>query len=172
MSSFTSLSQFKRGKDVEAFLDRYYRAKGYRIRRTTAHEERVLCLGDREFSKAGETFFVEYKSGIQTHYTRNIFLETISVDDPAQFREGWVYTCQARFIVYATILDGCLLIFIPSTLRERMPMLKAMFPEISTSHHQNRGYNTHGLVVPFDWAKENLADKVVTLTSVVEMPYA
>lgn len=165
MTSITRLSQFKRGKDVEAFLDGYFRARGYRVRQTTAREERVLCLGDREITKNGQTFFMEYKSGIQTHYTRNIFLETISVDDPAHFRQGWIYTCRADAIVYATLLDGCLLIFDPTWLRERMPILKAMFPEIATSHRQNKGYNTHGLLVPFGWAKDNLASKVIQLPS-------
>lgn len=172
MNRFTDLSQFKRGKDVEAWLDRYYESKGYKIRQTTRHEERGLCLGDRQFTYGERTIFIEYKSGIQTFYTGNLFLETISVDDPVQFRQGWIYTCRADYIVYATLLNGCLLVFEPPTLRSRVEELKRLFPERPTSNGQNDGYNTHGLLVPFEWARDHLAVTVVDLSGELELSHA
>jgi len=166
ITKFTELPQFIRGKSVEAFLDDFFRQKGFQIRQTTREEERVLCLGDRQFFRNGKSFFVEYKSGIQTHYTGNIFLETISVDDPNHFKIGWVYTCKADYIIYATVLDDCLLMFIPDQLRKKMERLKLVFREAATNNHQNIGYNTHGLIVPFEWAKQNLADRIIELESI------
>lgn len=163
MSNFTQLTQYKNGKDVEAFLDGYFRQRGYQIRQTTDHEERVLCLGDRQFTWKDTSLFIEYKSGIQTFYTGNIFIETISVDDPNNYKLGWVYTCKADILIYATILNNCLLLFRPDGLRQIIDKLKLRYKEVSTSHNQNNGYNTYGLIIPFKWARENLAHKVISL---------
>src|SRR5574341_1512714 len=111
MMALIDTQQFKTGKQVEAFLDDYYRKMGYVIRQTTQHEEQALCLGDRQFSINGSNFFVEYKSGIQTFYTKNIFLETISVDTAEPQKPGWVYTCLADYILYACVLNFKILIF-------------------------------------------------------------
>jgi hypothetical protein len=162
-NEFEKLPQFVQGKNVEAYLDEIFRRKGFQIRQTTQEEERKLCLGDRQFSKNGCTFFVEYKSGLQTHYTHNVFIETISVDDPDHFRSGWLFTCMAKYIIYATILDGCLLVFRPSDLRNSIDIFRSRFKEVPTSNHQNKGYNTHGFLVPFDWAKKNLVYQVIQL---------
>lgn len=154
---FSESSQFKRGMAVEAFLDNYF-GDEFDIVRTTKHQERVLCLGDRIFKKGAETFFVEYKSGIQTHFTGNVFFETISVDNPC--KPGWVYTCQADWLLYAALLDRMILIFKPDLLRKRIAELKTRFPEKPTSNGQNRGYDTHGVVIPLGYAK-TLACKII-----------
>jgi hypothetical protein len=146
---------------VEAFLDDYFEARGFTIEKTTPHQERVLCLGDRIFSKDGTTWFVEYKSGIQTFYTGNIFLETISVDTAG--KPGWVYTSRADYILYAALLNGVILVFWPDELRAQMDSLKLKFREVATSKNQNDGYNTHGLIVPLDYAKKHLAREVIDL---------
>lgn len=158
-NSFTSSPQFKSGMKVEDFLDQYFGSQ-FEIKRTTAHQERVLCLGDRIYKDGEKSFFVEYKSGIQTHYTGNVFLETISVDNPC--KSGWVYTCQADFVLYATLLDGMILIFKPDNLRKRIAELKAKFPEKPTSKGQNKNYNTHGVIIPLSYAK-NIAAKIIHL---------
>lgn len=108
----TDTIQFANGKQVEAYLDRFFWAQGFVIKPTTSYEERRLCLGDRRFTAPdGKPFYVEYKSGIQTYYTGNIFLETISVD--TQRKLGWVYTCQADYIYYAALLNRKILVFRP-----------------------------------------------------------
>lgn len=157
----TNKPQFERGKRVEAFLDEYFRWQGWRIEPTTPHEERALCLGDRRFWKGHYAYLVEYKSGIQTGATGNIFLETISVD--TEQKPGWVYTCQSDFIFYACLLNHKILVFRPQALRTMIERLKQQFRQVSTCHNQNDGYNTHGVLVPLDYAEKYLAEKVIEL---------
>ena len=151
--------QFHRGKAVEAFLDEFFRNDGWQIEPTTSYEERVLCLGDRHFARDGFRCLVEYKSGLQTAHTGNVFLETISVD--TAHKPGWVYTCRADFIFYAALLNGKILIFRPNRLRAQIDALRRQFREVATCHHQNDGYQTHGLVIPLAFAEEHLASKVL-----------
>lgn len=159
MGKLTDTPQYSNGMMVEDFLDRFFRHRGWHIERVTPHEERKLHLGDRKFSKNNETYFVEYKSGIQTYYTGNIFLETISVD--SNDTPGWVYTCQANYIFYATLLNHKILVFLPDKLRAEIEELKTKFRVVKTSKGQNEGYNTHGVLVPLDYAETNLAEKVI-----------
>src|SRR5688572_15613823 len=122
MNKFEQTTQFYQGKAVEAFLDEFFTARGWRIEQTTPHEERVLCLGDRHFYSDQQHLHVEYKSGIQTYFTGNVFLETISVDSAN--KPGWVYTCLADYLMYATLLNGCILVYRPDALRAQMDALK------------------------------------------------
>lgn len=155
--------QFKRGMEAEGFLDDFFRARGWQIVPTTAHEERKLCLGDRHFAKDGNTLLVEYKSGIQTYYTGNVFLETISVDSAN--KPGWVYTCKADYILYATLLNEKILVFKPDKLRAVIEMLKTKFREVKTSNNQNDGYDTHGVIVPLEYAEQHLVEQVIPLNA-------
>jgi hypothetical protein len=122
MRNLTQTDQFKNGDDVAQWLDHYFEPQGFTIEPTTPHEERALCLGDRKYSKDGKLFFVEYKSGLQTFATNNIFLEIISVDNPCC--PGWIYTCQADFIFYAALLNHKILVFRPEKLRAKIADLK------------------------------------------------
>lgn len=157
----TDKVQYTNGKAVESILDEFFGGQGFLIRRTTPHEERVLYLGDRHFSKPHRGFFVEYKSGLQTHYTHNIFLETVSVDSAS--KPGWVYTCRADYVCYACLLDGKILVFLPEYLRSVIESLKQKFREVKTSKGQNQGYNTHGLIVPLDYAEKHLVKEIIRL---------
>ncbi len=140
--------------------DNFFGGK-YRIEPTTPYFERVLCLGDRIFTnkESGEKFFVEYKSFIQTAYTGNIFLETVSVD--TQSKPGWVYTCKALFIFGAALLNHKILVFRPEKLRAEIADLKTRFREVKTGKGQNNGYNTHGVIVPLDYAENHLTEQVI-----------
>lgn len=158
--SITNTDQWTSGMSVESFLDKFFRRQGYTIERATQHEERVLCLGDRKFAKGDRSSWIEYKSGIQTFYTGNVFLETVSVDTTN--KPGWVYTCQADFILYAAVLNKKILVFRPEKLREEIENLKEKFIETKTGKNQNKGYNTHGVIVPLEYAEKNLAEKVLT----------
>lgn len=162
MVNLINTVQFTNGKAVESFLDEFFGGRGYSIRQTTPHEERVLCLGDREFRGDGFHFYVEYKSGIQTFYTGNVFLETISVDTGNK-KPGWVYTCRADFVYYACLLNGKILVFLPDDLRAVIETLKLSFREVPTGKGQNQGYNTHGLIVPLAYAEKSLAKEIIRL---------
>lgn len=160
MQRLTDTPQFKSGDDVARFLDSYFGAE-YDIGPTTPHEERVLCLGDRVYTAraGGHKLYIEYKSGLQTAYTLNIFLETVSVDTPC--KPGWVYTCQADYIFYATLLNHKILVFRPEKLRAEIADLKTKFKEVKTGKGQNETYNTHGVIVPLTYAEKYLAGKVI-----------
>lgn len=162
MQRLTDTPQFKSGDNVAQFLDSYFGAK-YDIQPTSPHLERVLCLGDRIFTnkETGKKFFVEYKSGIQTFYTQNIFLETVSVDNPC--KPGWVYTCRADYIFYAALLNHRILVFRPGKLRAEIAELKTKFKETKTGKGQNETYNTYGVIVPLDYAERHLTEQIIEL---------
>lgn len=160
----TKSAQFQRGKAVEHMLDTFFRDHGYTVEELTQREERVLHLGDRRMTRSGKATLIEYKSGIQTMATGNVFLETISVDRDRT--PGWVYTCRADFIVYAVPHDDDLaiwrlLFFKPERLRERIEVLKASYGVRKTGKGQNATYNTHGVAVPVAVAEKDLASKIV-----------
>lgn len=144
--------QWQEGMQVEAFLDKYLTAHGWTVIRATPQQERLMCLGDRRIEKADRSLWVEYKSGVQTFYTGNVFLETVSVDTAS--KPGWLYTCKADYLLYACVLNGCILVFKPEHLRSILSELKGKYPEKSTNHGQNDGYRTHGLCIPLDQAKQ------------------
>jgi hypothetical protein len=159
MTKFTETPQWKSGMTVEAYLDRFFRSRGWGVSRTTPHQERVECLGDRIYVMEDDSYFVEYKSGIQTGATGNVFLETISVD--TQNKPGWVYTCKADYIFYAALLNGQILVFEPATLRSVIESLKQQFRTVKTGKGQNKGYNTHGVIVPLEYAAKHLTYQVI-----------
>ncbi len=140
-------------------------SRGWTISRTSPYEERVLCLGDRRFSRDGKIYLIEYKSGLQTGHTGNVFLETVSVD--TRRKAGWVYTCCAHYIFYAALLNGKILIFVPADLRARIETLKRTFRTVKTTHGQNAGYQTHGVIVPLGYAERVLARGVVAVDAKV-----
>lgn len=154
-------TQFKNGKDVERFLDAYFSALGFAVEVLGYEEERVKHLGDRRLHRGGLSILVEYKSGIQTFYTGNVFLETVSVD--ATNRPGWVYTCQADQIVYAALLNRKLLWIEPKILRDRINGFQQRFRTVKTSKGQNTGYDTHGVIVPLAVAESELAWRVTEI---------
>lgn len=162
MTKFTETPQWKSGSNVADFLDAYFSAQGWQITPTSRHEERDLCLGDRHFRRADKHLLIEYKSGLQTAQTGNVFLETVSVD--SQNLAGWVFTCQADWILYAALGNDKLLFFRPANLRNGIVWLQATFPTKKTGKRQNANYDTHGVIVPLAYAEQHLASKVVVLS--------
>lgn len=160
MNKFEQTPQWNSGSDVANFLDAFFRARGWQIEPTTPYEERKQCLGDRHFRQKDTHYHVEYKSGIQTFYTGNIFLETVSVDSAG--KEGWVYTCKADYILYGALLNHKILVFLPEQLRFVIDDLKLKFREVRTGKNQNNGYNTHGVIVPLDYALQHFAHQVIS----------
>lgn len=159
--SITNKPQFWQGKKVEAYLDEYFRWAGWSVYPMSPYDERVLHLGDRYFVKCEMVLKIEYKSDIQTAFTGNLFLETVSVDTAN--KPGWVYSCNADFIMYAALLNNRILVFKPQRLRAAIEQLKTQFREVKTSHNQNDGYDTYGVLVPLEYAEQHLAERVIEL---------
>lgn len=146
MSWFTKSDQFTRGKNHENDLDRYFRGKGFTVTQTSYHEERELKIGDRLFEKDGQSYYVEYKSDESASRTGNAFIETISVDTDNV--PGWAYTCKADYIFYYLPLDNRIYVYTPHNIQSCLTNWKKHYPTRPTSKGQNKGYNTHGVLVP------------------------
>ena len=142
MSKFTQSQQWVSGQFVADFLDDLFGARGWAITPTSPHEERVLCLGDRHYRRDGAHYTVEYKSGLQTARTGNVFLETISVDSVN--KPGWAYTSQADYLAYYIPPDGLVYIIRFEVLRSQLPRWERRYP---VRRIANEGYHTQGLLV-------------------------
>lgn len=148
MGWFNESDQFKSGREVERWLDAFLSQRGWLIKRATGHEEQVLKLGDRQISRGEHVYWVEYKSGKQTFYTGNIFLETVSNDRLG--KPGWVYTLKADYLLWACVLHTppFVLVFKPETLRSEIADLKSRFREAGNGRGQNPTYRSWGVLVP------------------------
>lgn len=153
---------FVQGKAGEAELDSFFRAMGWAVKETTPAQERLQCLGDRVFSRGGATFYVEYKTDAAVCKTGNVFFETVSVDTTK--RPGWVYTCKSDYIFYASLELRTILVFAPAVLRKNIESLSNRFRVTETGKH-NSGYKTHGVLVPFTYARDVLALSVIDMSS-------
>lgn len=160
MSWFTKSPQFKQGMSAEKNLDNYFSERGFGITKTSPHQERVLCLGDRIFTKDDKQFFIEYKCDDSASRTGNLFFETVSVDSAN--KPGWVFTCRADFILCIIPTNQEILVYRPVKLRAAIEELKSKFPTVTTKS-QNPGYKTHGVIVPLEYAKKYLAEKTLKM---------
>ena len=170
MWRLTDSPQWHSGEFIANLLDEWLRIKGCRVGRTSEHEERVSCLGDRRITtSSGKLLYLEYKSGIQTvdgkwpgrrvPGTGNVFLETISND--VTNAPGWTETCRAHHILYACVsrerLTGFILCFEPERVRSWMATHAGNYREVPTSRGQNPTYKTWGRLVPLGTAMREIA---------------
>lgn len=152
--------QLERGKKHEYELDDYFR-KDWLIEELTLDQERA-GLGDRRFTnkQTGKSLLVEYKSDESATRTGNAFIETISVDTAN--KPGWAYTCRADYLFYYLPLDKLIYVLRPVTIRLCLPLWQAKYRTAYTNKEQNKGYRTHGVLVPLHKIKE-YADQVIRL---------
>lgn len=137
--------QLEKGEGAEARLDRHFSGR-FHIEHATREEQRLGI--DRYFTHrtSRKVYPVEYKTDWTAGRTGNAFVETISVD--TENIPGWAYTSQAEWLVY----------FIPTRLKIYLISfadLRAQLPHWLTTCRPappipNRGYHTHGILVPFD----------------------
>jgi hypothetical protein len=135
--------QMRQGDQAEAFLDAFFRGKGYTIRSATREEQRTGI--DRAFTspKDGKTWRVEYKADSTAARTGNAFIETISVD--AAGKMGWALTAQADILVYYIPPSGVIYVLEFKTLQWELPRWIRDYPPRQA---QNNGYATHGIIIP------------------------
>jgi hypothetical protein len=144
------------GQKHEKFLDSFC-GRWFTIRAATREEQRRGI--DRIFTrkKSSETHTVEYKADTTASRTGNAFVETISVDTAN--KPGWAYTSEADWLLYYLPEDGLIYFFEFSVFRKHLPRWAKQFP---TRAIPNKGYKTHGLLVPLDEFEQH-ATKVVNL---------
>ena len=131
-----------RGEGGEDLLDSFF-SKWYDIKPATREEQRQGI--DRHFTRldTGDHSLVEYKTDWKASETGNAFIETVSVDTAD--KAGWAHTSKADWLVY--FLPNSKVIYIApfGKLREALPEWLATYPVRPAI---NRGYNTHGVLVP------------------------
>jgi len=130
------------GSMVEQWLDTYFEP-WFRIKAANRREQRLGI--DRWFLElvGSNRWAVEYKADWAAIRTRNVFIETISVD--AERIPGWAYTSQADWLVY--VLPETRRVYSVRMARLR-GQLKAWSQRYPTRAIPNRSYHTHGLLVP------------------------
>lgn len=133
--------QYAAGKRGEDRIDALLRPRGQLERASLADERRGI---DRFFTDdVGHRYSLEYKTDYVAQRTHNAFLETVSVDTAG--KAGWVYTCEADFLLYYVPADEVLYWLRPEDVRHFVGHLTNRQRLVSVP---NRDYHTQGFVVP------------------------
>jgi hypothetical protein len=140
---YTFKDQLREGVRGEHALDVFF-APAWIITPATGDEQRQGI--DRHFTHrmTGQPLTIEYKTDYVAGRTHNAFLETVSVDTPVE-RPGWVFTCEADYVLYYVPGDGLVYVLDPLTLRHFVQHLSHWRYPVSVP---NRGYRTWGYPVP------------------------
>ena len=133
--------QLGRGQSGEAVLRAYFEELGCTTRAATDAEQR--CGIDFWIEWPGRCESVEVKTDELAGRTHNAFIETVSVD--TEGKPGWALTCSADILAYYIPGDGLAYLLKPDCLRERLAHWQRCYP---TRTAPNRGYRTHGVLVP------------------------
>ncbi len=143
MAVYDFEQQRQQGNAGEGFLDAFFATKGYAIRPASDEEQRRGI--DRAFTspKTGKVSTVEYKTDSTAARTGNAFIETVSVD--AAGKMGWALTSQADILVYFIPPLSRIIVVPFMALHWELPRWIREYPPRQA---QNRGYATHGIVIP------------------------
>lgn len=116
--------------------------------------------------KTGEAWTLELKTDFRAYFSRNAFIETVSVDDTVRqlYIDGWAYTSEAQILLYFIPQTGQIFVIKMQKLRKLMPAFVECFPTVSTfTRAKGRFYRTHGILVP-------LAELARLATDMLELP--
>lgn len=155
-TTYSFTDQLATGAQGEARLDAHF-ARWFIIRHATPEEQRQgidrIYIGRAD----GRTYRVEYKTDHAANQTGNAFVETVSVD--TDNKPGWAFTSQSNFLLYYITIAEVVYVVDFAKLRRRLPTWQRSY---RLRKIPNRGYHTHGLLVPLD-EFERLADKIISL---------
>ena len=158
MKRYDFNQQLSGGAQGEAFLDKYF-ADRFAIRQATSGQQRLGI--DRFFTpRQGPTiapFAVEYKTDTTAGFSGNAFIETTSIDSTG--KRGWAYTSQAEWLIYYIPARGLIYTIRLAKLRQKLAYWADTYP-VKTA--RNRGYSTHGLIVPLT-ELARCADRTLTV---------
>lgn len=156
MSSYGFRTQLAIGQANETKLDAFFE-RWYVITPATMEQQRQGV--DRIFTRrdTGEVFKIEYKTDYTAAGTGNAFVETISVD--VDRKPGWAITSQARILLYYVPGPEVVYVIQFAQLRRQLARWEEIYPVRSIP---NRGYHTHGLLVPL-LEFERIAKQVISL---------
>jgi hypothetical protein len=136
-------AQMRRGDAGEAFLDDFFRQRGYTISPVSREDQRRGV--DRLFisPRTGKQHRVEYKTDHTAGRTGNAFIETVSVD--ASGKMGWALTAQADMLIYYIPPSHKILIIPFTALHWELPRWIRDYPPRQAANHT---YATHGIIIP------------------------
>lgn len=148
--------QLVRGQTHECFLDEYS-GKWFEIVEATRDQQRQGI--DRIYTAKATRIVttVEYKADTTASRTGNAFVETVSVDTAN--KPGWAYSSRADWLLYYLPVDGLIYFFEFAKFRQHLPRWARDFP---TRAIPNKGYKTHGLLVPLEQFERH-ATKIINL---------
>lgn len=154
MYDFTE--QLSKGEQAEKQLDEHF-ATWFTIHPVTRAQQRMGIDRMYTHKRDGWTIPIEYKTDWTAGKTGNAFVETISVD--TEKKPGWAYTSRADVLIYFIPKDLLAYWIRFVDLRKELPRWCADFPMRKIP---NKGYHTHGRLVPLD-EFEKLARHVISL---------
>lgn len=137
--------QLNHGQRYELALDRYF-GQFYDIEPASMNLQRMGV--DRIFKTPGTTVqeFWEYKADMSAHRTGNSFIETVSVDKGGSVvSHGWAIKTIAHRLVYYITEARLAYVLDPVQVRAKLPVWEARYKSM---HCQNKGYRSHGILVP------------------------
>lgn len=153
--------KLKDGQEWELFLDNFF-SKYYKIEHSTDDEQKQEI--DRWFYVENEEnplnidskSAIEYKADFRMGETRNVFLETKSVD--LYGVDGWVYSSKSDILILLDVVKQVIYVCDFETLRKKMNIWKTIW---NTVKSRNNGYNTWGLIVPIQYFEDICITKFV-----------
>lgn len=148
-------TQLQEGQRAEILIDHLLEAN-FRIERATREQQRQGIDRILTHWQTGQVWRAEYKADLQAQSTGNAFVETISVDK--ELKLGWAITSEADLLFYYIPGDGLIYILKFEALRMNLPRWIRRYPFRTI---RNRGYATHGILVPLH-EFEVLAEEVVS----------
>jgi len=135
--------QLAEGEQGEAYLDDFLRQRGHSVRDATRDEQRQGI--DRVITtRQGKVMRVEYKTDQTATRTGNAFVETVSVDTAGKM--GWALTSQADYLIYY-VPERVIYVLPLKSVHWALPGWMRDYPARTAS---NRGYDTHGVLVPLE----------------------
>ncbi len=148
-------TQLDKGQKAEQLIDALLEAN-FRIERATREQQRQGIDRILTHWQTGQLWRAEYKADLRAKNTGNAFVETISVD--RDLKLGWAITSEADLLFYYIPGDGLIYILRFEALRMNLPRWIRRYPLRTI---QNRGYATHGILVPLH-EFEVLAEDIVS----------
>lgn len=148
MHSYDFKTQLKQGERYEKLLDDHFSA-WFNITPASEFDQRNGI--DRIFTRRLDrcVFTVEYKADFQAHHTRNVFLETVSVD--TRKRRGWVMQTRAQVIAYYVVHEDRVHLLYAADIKTALPMWRREYAEGSAFNEtKDGGYSSVGVLVPIE----------------------
>lgn len=142
-ATFNFNQQLSKGEAGENDILNFFTQFGWHIEKTGMTNGQRSGIDARMTRQGHEPISLEIKTDERTWTTGNAFIETVSVD--TKNIAGWAYTSKANWLAYYLPQGGYFYLVRMSWLREQLPLWTQ---KCRTVKVKNKGYYTHGLIVP------------------------